>query len=255
MGEIKFDLTRHPIKKGEFLPTQENPEKNLDLPVEGIQETQKKAKEFADEFEKAPEGTVFWALTSNAPRTQEARFIFDEELKYIAGKSGAEIVDLAGQMPDESIMNKMQENKNKKYIFVNGPMHEGLGAQDYNMDEFVKILEEKGGSEEKVISDWSTDPEISKRLGVSYDKVGEGFKNMLDEIEKISKENFSEREVWVKGIGHSGEIEVGLAAYAGKTSARIIEESGGKLIKTMESAYVTIKPSGERKIEYRGKEL
>ncbi|MFH0969533.1 MAG: hypothetical protein V1804_03440 [Patescibacteria group bacterium] len=254
MGETKFDLTRHPIKKGEFLPTQSNPEKNIDLPVEGIQETQKKAKEFAEEFEKAPEGTVFWALTSNAPRTQEARFIFDEELKYIAEKSGALVIDLSGKMPDNSLAKEIEKNKSKKIILINGPVHSGLGIYDYNIEEYSKLMDEKG-SEEKVISDWSNDPEISKKIGVDYNKVAEGFEKMLDEIENISKDILPNREIWVKGIGHSGEIEVGLASYAKKTSAEIIEKTGGKLIETMESAHITIKPDGERKIEYRGQIL
>jgi len=254
VGEIKFDLTRHPEKKGTFLPKKKNPEENLDLPVEGIQQTQEKAKQFANEFLEAPEGTVFWALTSNAPRTQEARFIFDEELKYIAKKSGAIVLDLEGKMPNEEAIAKIKENKDKKVVLANGPVHSGLGIQNYNIEEYLKIIDEKG-SEEKVVSDWKTDPELAKRIGVEYDKVKDGFEKMLNEVEEVSKKLFPDREVWVKGIGHSGEIEIGIGAYAGKTSAEVLEAGGGKMISTMESAHITIDPDGKRKVMYRGKEL
>jgi hypothetical protein len=253
--ETRFDLTRHPEKKGEFLERQDNHNEKLALPIEGLVQAQEKAKIYAENFAEAPEGAVFFSLTSNVPRTQEARFIFDMELGVIAKKIGdAVIIDLKGEMPDESLAEKLKVAGNKKIIMINGPVHPGLGMHDYNLEEYGKLLKELG-SEEKVITSWQTDPEISKRMGVEYGDVEKGFENMLEDIKKIKKELFSDKEVWIKGIGHSGEIEVGLAAYARKNADEIIEKGGGKLIGTMESAFVIIGEDGDTRVEYRGGEI
>jgi hypothetical protein len=253
--ETRFDLTRHPEKKGKFLERQDNPEEKIALPVEGLIQAQNEAARFAEEFSQAPEGAVFWGLTSNVSRTQEARFIFDMELGVMAKKIGdAMIIDLNEKMPNESIMKEIKNNEGKKIILVNGPVHPGLGMHDYNMDEFVKLIDELG-SEEKLLSKWKQDPEIAKKIGVDYEQVADGFKKLMDDIEKTKQEIFPDRELWVKGFGHSFEIEVGLATYANKTAGEILDSAGGKIIKTMESAHITIKPDGSKKIEYRDKEL
>jgi hypothetical protein len=252
-GNAEVDLTRHSKKfkdeSTERMPAQKEGE-NIDLPLDGIIETQKAAREYAEEFLKSPEGTIFWAMNSNAARTQEAKFIFDEEMKYIAGKSGAEIIDLENKMPDESILQQVQNLEGKKIVLVNGPMHPGLGIQNYNMDEFRNLIKQEG-SEEKVISDWANNPEVAKIIGVEYRKVKEDFDGLLKDIEDVKKKLFPNREIWVKNIGHSGEIEVGLAAITGKNSGEIIKDAGNKLIQTMESAHITIKPDGKKLVEYR----
>lgn len=254
-NELLFELTRHPEKKGTMLERQDNPEEKNALPMEGLQQAQEKAAKFADDFFKAPEGSVYWGLTSNISRTQEARFIFDMELGVMAKKIGnAVILDLNEKMPDEKIMAELENNKNKKIILINGPVHPGLGMYDYNMDEYVKLIDEFG-SEEKMISEWKNNPEISKRLGVKFDDVSNGFEKIIKDISDTKKKLFSDRELWVKGFGHSAEIEVGLAAYANKEVGEVIEEAGGDLIKTMESAQVVIGADGNRRIEYRGKEI
>lgn len=251
----RFDLTRHPEKKGTFLERQDNPEEKIVLPMEGLQQAQAEAVKFAEEFSRAPAGTVFWGLTSNISRTQEARFIFDMELGVLAKKIGdAVIIDLNEKMPDESIIEEIENSKGKKIILVNGPAHPALGMQNYNMDEYAKLTDELG-SEEKLISKWKDDPEIAKRIGVEYDKVASGFKELINEIEEAKKNLFPDRELWVKGFGHSAEIEVALATYADKSVGEVLNSAGGEIIKTMESAHIVIKSDGTKKVEYRGKEL
>lgn len=259
-----IELTRHPEKKGEFLSRQDNPKENITLPVEGLIQAQERAKEFAEDFANAPEGTVVWALTSNAPRTHEARFIFDMELGVIAKKIGAEIIDLQGQEPTELTKNSIEaarapDGTKKKVVLINGPAHPGLGLHNYDLEEYTKLCEEIG-SEEALISQWAEDPvvggrKISERLGVTFSQVAEGYKQFLHNISSMSETLFSERPVWVKAFGHSAEIEVGLAAATGKPVKEILEKAGGSLINTMESAHIFIRPGDTQSIEYRGKEL
>lgn len=217
---------------------QDNPKEKISLPVEGLMQAQEEAVKYAEEFAGAPEGTVFWALTSNVPRTQEARFIFDMELGVIAKEIGdAVIIDLEGKMPDEFISGSIKNAGNKKIILINGPVHPGLGMHKYDLDEWIKA-EKEFGSEENLISQWQNNPEIARRIGVDYEDVKRGFEDLLEDIKRTSKDIFPGREVWAKGLGHSSEIEIGLAAYAGKSVGEIIEKAGGSLIKTMESAHM-----------------
>lgn len=250
---IRLDFTRHPEKSGEKLPRQDNPENNIDLPTEGLMQAQEKAVEFAEEFSQAPEGTVVWAITSNAPRTHEARFIFDMELGVIARKTGAEIIDLNGKMPDEQIAwQNANANKSKKIVLVNGPVHPGLGLQNYNVDEYMALAKELG-SEAEVIANWESNPEISKRIGVDYEAVKQGYQRMLTDIVNIRQKVLPDREVWIKAFGHSGEIEVGIASYAQRSIGEIIHDAGDSLIGTMESAHIVIRPDGTKSVEYQGR--
>lgn len=248
---IRLDLTRHPEKSGEKLPRQDNPEKSIDLPTEGLMQAQEKAVEFAEEFANAPEGTVVWALTSNAPRTQEARYIFDMELGVIARKTGAEIIDLDGKMPNEYTLSQIS-NQNKKIVLINGPVHQGLGMQNYNVDEYMALAKELG-SEAEVIARWESNPEISRRIGVDYSVVKQGYEQMLADIVKIQQQILPDREVWVKAFGHSGEIEVGMATYVQRPIGEIIHDAGDSLIGTMESVHIAIRPDGTKLVEYQGR--
>lgn len=230
---------------------QDNPAEKIALPVEGLMQAQEEAVKYAEEFANAPEGAAFWALTSNIARTQEARFIFDMELGVIAKRIGdAVIIDLEGNMPDESVSERIKDAGNKKIILINGPVHPGLGMHKYDLDEWAKA-EKEFGSEENLISNWQNNLEIARRIGVNYEDVKHGFEDLLEDIKRTSKDIFPGREVWVKGIGHSSEIEIGLAAYAGKSVGEILEKAGGSLIKTMESAHIMIKPDGETSVGYR----
>jgi hypothetical protein len=249
-----FDLTRHPVKKGQFLKRQDDPEKNIVLPEEGLVQAQEEARKYAEDFSQAPKGSVFWALASDVSRTQETRFIFDMEMNAVAREIGdAFVIDLNGKMPGEEVIGRIRENKDKKIILINGPIHPGLGQHKCDWEEYAK-LEEELGSEKELISKWEYDPVIAKRVGVEYKEITEGYKKLLEDIKNISKDIFSGREVWVKGFGHCGEIEIGLAAYADKTAREIIERAGGNLLNTMESVFLTIKPDGKVLIRHRDQE-
>lgn len=258
---VQLDLHRHPIKSGEFLTTQANPEENIALPLEGLIQAQEAAVEFAEEFSQAPEGTVVFGLTSNAPRTQEAGFIFDMELEAISKKlgSGVVVLDLEGKMPDESTKARVdqaideQGNKNR-VVLVNGPIHEGLGIRDYDVAGYESTIEELG-SEEKLITEWSRDGAIGDRIGVQYEEVFQGYIQLEKDIRKIQADIFPDREMWVKAFGHSAEIEVALATWAGRNVDEIIKLAGGNVINFMEKARLEIDVAGDRTVQYRGTKL
>lgn len=129
-----------------------------------------------------------------------------------------------------------------------------LDVGKWNPKEYYKMAEECGG-EEEMLARWPDDPEISERLGVTYEETASGYEKLLEDITKTNQEIFPNREVWVQAFGHSGSIEAGLATYAKKTSRQFMEASGNRVIETMNSAHITIKPDGQRKIVYRGREF
>ena len=261
LPRVQLDLHRHPIKNGEFLPTQANPEENIALPFEGLIQAQEIAAEFANEFAQAPKGTVVFGLTSNAPRTQEAGFIFDMELQAVSKKLGDNVVvlDLGGKMPDESTKAQVdqavdeQDNK-KKVILVNGPVHAGLGIRDYDVAGYESAIGELG-SEEALVTEWGRDGAIGDRIGVQYEEVFQGYIRLEKDIRKIREDIFPDREMWIKAFGHSGEIEVALATWTGRNIDEIIKLAGGNVINFMENARLENDSIGDRTVKYHGTKL
>lgn len=265
MRNAQIDIHRHPIKTGEFLPQQLDPTKDIDLPVEGLQQAQAEASRFAEEFAAAPEGTIVWSLASTAPRTQETQFIFDMELKTIARKlkedTGEEIsiIDLHGEMPDEKIKVDIEsavtdDDRKKKMVFINGPHTPMLGPRDYDIDQYEKLINELG-SEEELIAKWPESDGVSRRINVNYGAVADGFEGLMGNIVQAQKNFFPDRDVWVKAFGHSAEVEVALATWSKMTTRDIISLGHGGVVGFLESARVELSPEGEQSISYRSEEI
>lgn len=257
----RVDLFRHPDKKGTFLPKQSDPDQNIELPKEGLEQAHFRAVEFAKEFKQAADGTVIWALTSNAPRTQIAREIFDSELRLAAQELGDEaiVMDMAGEMPTarvkELVAKAVQANgRKKKIVLINGPVHPALGIQKYDDPAYIALSKKLGG-EQNMVGQWQHDPMVSKRIGVEYDHVAEGFAKMADEVEHISTEIFPDRNVWLPAFGHSFEVEVALATWSGTTTESVVQAGGEQIIGTMQSGRLEIMPDGQRHVTYNGQAL
>lgn len=264
MQPLRIDIHRHPIKNGEILGQQTDPQQSIGLPVEGLHQAQERGGHFAAEFAAAPEGTVVWALSSKADRTQEARHVFDMELKAMAGKLNEageefEIIDLEGKMPDAGVRAAVdaavtEDGHKKKVILVNGPASELMGYHDYDIDGYAALTEELG-SEEELIARWQTDESVSRRIGVNYEDVASGFDKMLREMSRVHTEVFPDREVWVKAFGHSAEVEVALATWANVPTRDVMALGKGGIAGFLESARIQFDAEGQRSIMYRGKQF
>jgi hypothetical protein len=263
--QTQVDIHRHPIKSGEFLPQQKDPTIDIALPVEGLQQAQAEAARFAEEFAAAPEGTVVWSLASTAPRTQEAQFIFDMELKTIARKlkeeTGEEIsiIDLQGNMPDKRVKDGIDsamtdDDQKMKVVLVNGPHTELLGPGDYNLEQYEKLMDELG-SEEELIARWPEFDEVSRRINVDYGQVADGFEKLMGSIVQSQKNLFPDRNVWVKAFGHSAEVEVALATWSKLSTKDILSLGKGGMVGFLESARVELDPEGNQSITYRNSQL
>lgn len=263
--QTQIDIHRHPIKSGEFLPQQMDPAKDIALPVEGLQQAQAEAARFAEEFAAAPEGTIVWSLASTAPRTQEAQFIFDMELKTVARKlkkeTGEEIsiIDLHGSMPDKKIKDDIDsavtdDGRKKKVVLINGPHTDMLGPGDYDLEQYEKLMDELG-SEEELIARWPEFEEVSRRINVNYNEVADGFEKLMGSIVQAQKNLFPNRNVWVKAFGHSAEVEVALATWSKLSTQDILSLGKGGMVGFLESARVELDPEGNQSITYRDSQL
>lgn len=253
---IEFDLYRHPEKKGEAVMTQtsegEEGEKYV-LPFEGIIQAQKNGAELAQRIEDAPDRAVYWGFDSNQARTQEADYIFSEEINYITRKHPDwKIVDLADTSLEEIAQSISQSEQ--KIVIVNSGQHEAMGMHAYNMEEVEKDLVERGMSEVDALKSWLDNPETQARYGKTPEEVLEVFKQFLKEQIETARKLFPGRPVIISGIGHSWELDIEIAASLGKQlTGESIDEMGG-MINTMEGARIEISPDGKVTTKYRNLE-
>lgn len=253
MREARIELTRHPIKLGRMLPRQDNPLENIGLPFEGIIQAKREAEKFASEFVKAPNGTLFWTMASNKPRTQEAAWIFERELaSLVKTRPDIAVIDLEGQMPATSFRARIEEEKmpdgtDRKIVLINGPVHPALGENFPTSPSVMSLYDRLDDLE--AFKAWAADPGIGRSECVGVEEIGAGFSNMIERVREIGQE--IGRNIVVKAFGHSGQIEAGIAAVTGLHPLEILEDAGGTLINTLEHADVMLRPNRNPLVRYR----
>lgn len=251
-GEVQFNLHRHSEKEGVFPLKQgqdgEPGEKNI-LPVDGIQQSQAEGRVFAEQIRDIPRAVVY-GFTSNVARTQEADYIFGEELRYMANKLPNSRVYSQKEKSLEEIAEEVDESIDK-IVIINSSETTGLGMHKWNMERFSIIAKELGG-ELATLTAWATDPELQKELGVTPEEVAEDFKSWIRTEQARATKLFPGRPIVISGIGHSFELDTIFAALMGKEmNTETLREFGGEMIRTMEGAKVVLDKEGKGRIEYR----
>lgn len=255
-GQVDFDMHRHSEKKGEMIPRQtpegKEGEMNI-LPFEGIVQSQKQGAELAKKIEEAPDGAVYMGFTSNVARTQEADYIFSEEIRYVARKHPEwKVVHLK----DTNLVEISQTvaGTNQKVVVMNSGAHEAMGMHPYDMDEIVKDLTEGGLTEVEALKQWLDDPETQRRYKIPPEHVVETFRAFVREQRETMKRLFPGRPAIISGVGHSWELDIMIASSLGKElTGKTIDDMGG-MINTMEGAEIEISPEGKVVTRYRNLE-
>jgi len=249
---IEVDLIRHPEKKGETVPTQ-TPEGEAGapgpLPKEGIMQTQEIAQKFAERVKDIPRAVVF-GFVSNQPRTGEASFIFDQELRVMAERLGNSQVFNQSEKSLEEIAQEVKPETDK-VVIMDSTEDTAMGMRDWNMDALLAKISELG-SEPAVLQKWMGDPELQKELGITPEQIGQETKDWLKTQREKAKTLFPDRPIVITGIGHSFELDTAIASLMGKEfSDKTLDELGGDMINTMEGARIVIQPNGLGTVEYR----
>jgi len=253
--ESEFHIYRHPEKKGEMLPRQDNPDEMIDLPKEGLQQAQQEFADLAKRVEKIP-GAVILVYTSIVPRAVEAGYIASEELRVMAEQlPNSKIFSLEKEGSLEKISQQV-DKKTDKVVIVEPIVDLVFGDRDLKDDE-VKTLFAKYNvkTADEFIAKWLDNKEMQAEF---EDKIGTTplgaasemrawIGNKFHEVQKL----FPGRPMVVAGIGHSGNLD---AAFLGLRSKSVIGEELEKIggsIKTMEKATLIVDQDGKGSVEYR----
>ena len=245
---MEFELRRHPEKSGTELKTPSG--EKTPLPKEGIQQAQAEGKKFADRIKEIPKAVVF-GFTSNVPRTQEAGYIWSEELRYMAKQlPDSRVFDLQKEGSLDQIASQVDDSVDK-VIVINSPAHTGLGGRKWNMEAVQTRTKELGG-EPNALRKWMVDPELQQEFGVTPEQIAQETRSWIQEQQDTATRLFPGRPVIITGIGHAFELDTAIAALMGKEFAEsTVDEMGGKLINTMEGARIVIDETGKGAVEYR----
>lgn len=250
--DMEIQIRRHPEKDGETILDPEG--KKLALPVEGIQQTQSEAVNFAESIKDAPDNVVVWGYTSNQPRTQEADYIFGQELRVLLKQlPDAKIFDQKVEGSLEEIAEKVGTDDGK-VIIINSLPDKALGIRPgWNMEYVAEETKKIGQTE--FVTRWLDDQEMQEKSGIKPEEVAKEFQDWIVELRDTAQKLFPGRPVIITGFGHDAELNVGIMALMGKEiSSGSLAELGGS-IETMEEAKVEISPDGHGNIIYRGKEV
>lgn len=259
----KFETVRHGEKRGE------------ELSEVGIEQSKIKARELFEEIKASPDGSVFYAMSSNVGRAVETRDIIESELRILAeGEQGVEFISVQ----DIEKIKQAKGDKGKKYIITGLQPSTALGFNERtpSLSAFLKFKKAYRNNEDLIGETWAAK---SSELEKLREKIKQEIPNL--DVSEINPKEFDEtpeeaalkyirlmkRMAEITGkyfpdhpwkglqIGHNLSADFAALAMLGKDiSIETIEELGGKFRQFLESAYFELN-GGKIVAKYRDQEV
>jgi len=258
----QFETVRHGEKRGE------------ELSEVGIEQAKEKAKELLGEIKASPDGSVFYAMSSNVGRAVETRDVIETELKNLAQEEqGIEFISIQ----DVEKIKQIKGDKSKKYIITDIQPSTALGFNERtpSLPAFLKFKKTYKNNEDLIGETWAAKPEeleslkekirqeipdldVSEINPKEFEETPEEaalkYIRLMRRMAEITEKYFPDHPWKGLQIGHNLSADFAAIAMLGKDiSVESVENLGGKFRQFLESAHFEIK-EGKIVARYRGQE-
>lgn len=260
----RFETIRHGEKQGE------------NLSEAGVEQTKAKAKEFLDEIERAPEGTVFYIMPSIVGRAVATRDILESELNNLAQEQKSENIEFISVKNTERI-GEVKGDMSRKYVITELPPSALLGFKEKtsSIPAFLKFKKLYKNNEDLVGKTWVARPEelasLKERIKQEFpdldiegidpkvfietpEKAALKYILLMKKVAEITEKHFPGHPYKGLFVGHNLSADFAAMALLGKDiSVESAEELGGKFRGFLESSYFEMK-DGKICFMYRDQE-
>ena len=259
----KFETVRHGEKQGE------------ELSEVGIEQSKIKARELLKEIKESPDGSVFYAMSSNVGRAVETRDVIETKLRILAeGEQDIEFISVQ----DVKKINQAKDDKSKKYIITGLQPSTALGFNERtpSLPAFLKFKKAYKNNEDLIGETWAAksseleslkekikqkipDLEVSEINPKEFDETPEEaalkYIRLMKRMAEITEKYFPNHPWKGLQIGHNLFADFAALAMLGRDiSVESIEELGGEFRQFLESAYFELK-DGKIVVKYRDQEV
>jgi hypothetical protein len=256
----QFETVRHGEKQGE------------ELSEAGIGQAKEKAGKLLDEIKNAPDGAVFYAMSSNVGRAVETRNVIEEELKDLArGNQEIEFISVH----DVEKIEQAKGDKSRKYVITDIQPSAALGFNERtpSIPAFLKYKKLYKNDEDLIGKTWAARqseivklkkkikqemPELDvsnispKEFEETPEETALKYVRLMRRMAEITEKYFPGHPWKGLQIGHNLSADFAAIALLGKDiSVESIERLGGKFREFLESAYFEIN-GGKTVAKYRG---
>jgi ElaB/YqjD/DUF883 family membrane-anchored ribosome-binding protein len=261
----QFETVRHGEKQGE------------ELSKAGIEQSKIKAQELLEEIKASPDGSVFYAMSSNVGRAVETRDVIESELKTLAeGEQDQDIEFISVQ--DVEKIKQAKGDKSKKYVIMGIQPSTALGFNERtpSLPAFLKLKKAYKNNEDLIGKTWAAksgeieklkekikqeipDLDVSEINPKEFDETPEEaalkYIRLMKRMAEITEKYFPDHPWKGLQIGHNLSADFAALALLGKNiSVESIEELGGKFRQFLESAHFELK-DGKIVAKYRDQEV
>ncbi|OGH64364.1 MAG: hypothetical protein A2821_03265 [Candidatus Magasanikbacteria bacterium RIFCSPHIGHO2_01_FULL_41_23] len=259
----QFETIRHGEKHGE------------ELSEVGIEQSKIKAQELLEEIKAAPDGSVFYAMSSNVGRAIETRDVIESELITLAeNEQGIEFISVQ----DVEKIKQAKGDKTKKYVITGLQPSTALGFNERtpSLSAFLKFKKAYKNNEDLIGQTWAAksgeleklkekirqeipDLDVSGINPKEFDETPEEaalkYIRLMKRMAEITEKYFPDHPWKGLQIGHNLSADFAALAMLDKNiSVESIEELGGKFRQFLESAHFELK-DGKIVAKYRDQEV
>ena len=251
---------------------------NIDI-AEAETELEDRVKSLLENLEQAPQGTIMALESSNIGRASQTVDLFIKKFKeMLTNREDIEMVELASNEEEsESILEKIRENPNKKFIITNlrPTWLLGFKENDKNVPTINKWKNKLRGNEDFLGKVWSVQSnEISllhnELINAGFDIEEEEIKpsefsatpeeqalrqiRFMQGMKSVGEKHFPGRPLILEGVSHNMRSDFTSLALLGEdisveTINRVL---GGKFRLPFERSSVTFSADNNVKVSYRG---